>query len=66
MIFYRLIIKEFVKNVFKEVDSFYEYILIVGGDGIVDLVVNVMKELDIKILIGILFIGIVNDFLNVF
>ncbi len=45
---YRLTIKEPVKNAFKEVDSSYEHILIAGGDGTVDLVVNAMKELDIK------------------
>ncbi len=49
MIPYRLTIKEPVKNAFKEVDSSYEHILIAGGDGTVDLVVNAMKELDIKI-----------------
>lgn len=61
---YRLTIKEPVKNAFKEVDSSYEHILIAGGDGTVDLVVNAMKELDIKIPIGILPTGTANDFSN--
>ncbi len=64
MIPYRLTIKEPVKNAFKEVDNSYEHILIAGGDGTVDLVVNAMKELDIKIPIGILPTGTANDFSN--
>ena len=44
------------------VDDSYEYILIAGGDGTVDSVVNAMKERNIDIPIGILPVGTANDF----
>lgn len=44
------------------VDDTYEYILIAGGDGTVDSVVNAMKERNIDIPIGILPVGTANDF----
>lgn len=44
------------------VDDTYEYILVAGGDGTVDSVVNAMKERNIDIPIGILPVGTANDF----
>ena len=44
------------------VDDTYEYVLVAGGDGTVDSVVNAMKERNIDIPIGILPVGTANDF----
>ena len=44
------------------VDDTYEYVLIAGGDGTVDSVVNAMKARNIDIPIGILPVGTANDF----
>lgn len=44
------------------VDDTYAYILIAGGDGTVDSVVNAMKTRNINIPIGILPVGTANDF----
>jgi YegS/Rv2252/BmrU family lipid kinase len=44
------------------VDNTYEYVLVAGGDGTVDSVVNAMKERNIDIPIGILPVGTANDF----
>lgn len=46
------------------VDDSYAYILIAGGDGTIDSVVNAMEERKIKIPIGILPVGTANDFGN--
>lgn len=44
------------------IDESYSYILIAGGDGTVDSVVNAMEKRDINIPIGILPVGTANDF----
>lgn len=44
------------------IDESYSYILIAGGDGTVDSVVNVMEMKNINIPIGILPVGTANDF----
>ncbi len=44
------------------IDKTYEYILIAGGDGTVDSLVNAMKHRNIDIPIGILPVGTSNDF----
>jgi len=44
------------------IDKTYVYILIAGGDGTVDSLVNAMKHKDINIPIGILPVGTANDF----
>ncbi|ELC8441193.1 YegS/Rv2252/BmrU family lipid kinase [Clostridium perfringens] len=44
------------------IDSTYEYILIAGGDGTIDTVVNAMKKRGINIPIGIIPVGTANDF----
>lgn len=47
---------------FENIDDSFKYILIAGGDGTVDNVVNYMKKLNINIPIGILPTGTANDF----
>ncbi|MGE5628688.1 MAG: YegS/Rv2252/BmrU family lipid kinase [Solirubrobacterales bacterium] len=46
----------------KHLDSNYKYILVAGGDGTVDTVVNKMKEMNIDLPIAILPVGTANDF----
>ncbi|SFB36191.1 YegS/Rv2252/BmrU family lipid kinase [Clostridium frigidicarnis] len=47
---------------FDDIDEYYEYIIVAGGDGTVDTVVNLMKELNIDLPIAILPVGTANDF----
>lgn len=49
-------------DAFENVDESYKYILIAGGDGTVDNVVNVMKKLNLDIPIAVLPVGTANDF----
>lgn len=51
-----------IKYAFEDMESNYDHILISGGDGTVDLILNVMKEMNINIPIGILPCGTANDF----
>lgn len=51
-----------VSEAFDIIDSTYEYILIAGGDGTVDNIVNAMKQKGIKLPIGIIPVGTANDF----
>lgn len=51
-----------INDAFSDMESNYDHILISGGDGTVDLILNVMKELNINIPIGILPCGTANDF----
>ncbi|WP_243108151.1 YegS/Rv2252/BmrU family lipid kinase [Clostridium sp. JN-9] len=51
-----------VTEALKEIDESYKYILIAGGDGTVDNVVNHIKQLNIDIPIAILPTGTANDF----
>ncbi|MBW6411401.1 YegS/Rv2252/BmrU family lipid kinase [Clostridium weizhouense] len=46
----------------EDIDNTYEYILIAGGDGTVDSVVNAMKKKKIDLPIAILPVGTANDF----
>ncbi len=46
----------------KDINEDHQYILIAGGDGTIDSVVNAMKELNINLPIGILPVGTANDF----
>ncbi len=59
---YRIQIGHDLEEAFDIVDDTYEYILIAGGDGTVDSVVNAMKKRNINIPIGILPVGTANDF----
>lgn len=56
--------KEFgiIDNAFFDIEDNYEHVLIAGGDGTVDIVVNFMKKNKIDIPIAILPSGTANDF----
>lgn len=47
---------------FAEMNGKYEYVLVAGGDGTVDSVVNHMKNMNIDIPVAILPVGTANDF----
>lgn len=51
-----------VNEALKDIDEDYSYVLIAGGDGTVDGVVNFMKLMNIDLPIGILPAGTANDF----
>lgn len=51
-----------IEEALSEIDESYKYVLIAGGDGTVDNVVNCMKKLGIDIPIAILPVGTANDF----
>jgi len=53
-----------ISNAFLDIDKSYRYILIAGGDGTVDSVVNEMKKRNINLPIAILPSGTANDFAN--
>lgn len=47
---------------FKDIDDTYKYILIAGGDGTIDCVINKMKDKDIDLPVAFLPVGTANDF----
>ena len=51
-----------IKKAFFDIDDSYDHILIAGGDGTVDIVINTMKKLKLDIPIAILPTGTANDF----
>lgn len=51
-----------IEKAFIDIDDTYEYIIVAGGDGTVDTVVNKMKELKIDLPLAILPTGTANDF----
>jgi diacylglycerol kinase (ATP) len=51
-----------ISDAFIDIDKTYRYVLIAGGDGTVDSVVNEMKERNIDLPIAILPVGTANDF----
>ena len=51
-----------IKRAFLDIEDSYDHILIAGGDGTVDIVVNTMKKMKIDIPIAILPTGTANDF----
>ena len=60
---YRIDKEEDIINAFSDFKEFnYHYVLIAGGDGTIDNVVNVMAKCGISIPIGILPVGTANDF----
>ena len=59
---YRLNKDKPIADAFFDIKLNYDHVLISGGDGSIDLIVNTMKELDIDIPIGILPSGTANDF----
>lgn len=59
---YRVSFESPVDDAFDDLDDSFYYILIAGGDGTVDCVVNSMKKKNINLPIGILPTGTANDF----
>lgn len=51
-----------LKVAFDDIEEDYKYILVAGGDGTVDNVVNAMKQMNVDLPIGILPTGTANDF----
>ncbi|MGL5752884.1 MAG: YegS/Rv2252/BmrU family lipid kinase [Paraclostridium sp.] len=62
---YRIDKESTIEYGLKDINENYEYILIAGGDGSVDRVVNHMKKNNIDLPIAILPTGTANDFANV-
>lgn len=59
---YRISFNCDLSEAFKDISVGYDYVLIAGGDGTVDNVINHMKEGNIDLPIGILPTGTANDF----
>lgn len=59
---YRLNIEESVSKSLEDIDDTYDHLIVAGGDGTADMVLNAMKSLDINIPIAILPTGTANDF----
>ncbi|MGL5575196.1 MAG: YegS/Rv2252/BmrU family lipid kinase [Sarcina sp.] len=59
---FRITKGEGIDSALEDIDETYEYILLAGGDGTVDSVVNAMKSKGIDLPIGILPVGTANDF----
>ncbi|GLC29242.1 YegS/Rv2252/BmrU family lipid kinase [Clostridium omnivorum] len=59
---YRINMEYGLTKAFEDIDEGYSYVLIAGGDGTVDNVVNHMKELNIELPVAILPVGTANDF----
>ena len=50
------------EDAFWDIDDNYDHVLLSGGDGTIDLLINIIKKLEIDIPIGILPSGTANDF----
>ncbi|MFT5875182.1 MAG: diacylglycerol kinase (ATP) [Clostridium sp.] len=61
---YRICNEYPISDAFKGVDKSYNYVLIAGGDGTIDSVVNEMKKRNIDLPIAIIPSGTANDFAN--
>jgi diacylglycerol kinase (ATP) len=59
---FRISFDSSISKAFEDIQSGYKYILIAGGDGTVDTVVNLMKSKGIDLPIAILPTGTANDF----
>ena len=59
---YRIDKNECIDKAFLDIDDTYEHLLIAGGDGTLDIIVNEMKRLNIDLPVGILPVGTANDF----
>lgn len=51
-----------IKDAFEGIDDTYKYILIAGGDGTIDSVINKMKQNNIDLPVAFLPVGTANDF----
>ena len=63
---YRVSAFKEIKNAFEDIDSSYHHVLIAGGDGTINQVINIMKEKNINLPIAILPLGTANDFAKYF
>lgn len=61
---YRIAKDECIDKAFLDIDDTYEHLIIAGGDGTIDIVINTMKNLNINLPVGILPVGTANDFAN--
>lgn len=59
---YRISLEYDLKKAFEDMDDTYKYLLVAGGDGTVDNVVNHMKQMNVDLPIAILPVGTANDF----
>ncbi|GFZ34363.1 lipid kinase [Clostridium zeae] len=59
---YRINKESDISEALNDIDEEYYYILVAGGDGTVDSLVNAMKSKNIDLPIGILPVGTANDF----
>lgn len=59
---YRISLDNPIDEAFQNIDDECKYVLIAGGDGTVDNVINVIKKYNINLPIGILPTGTANDF----
>lgn len=59
---YRINKDSSIEDALDVIDDTYEYILIAGGDGTVDSLVNAMMKKNINLPVGILPVGTANDF----
>jgi YegS/Rv2252/BmrU family lipid kinase len=59
---YRINKESDISEALEDIDEEYYYILVAGGDGTVDSLVNAMKSKNIDLPIGILPVGTANDF----
>jgi YegS/Rv2252/BmrU family lipid kinase len=59
---FRISMESELIDAFQNVDESYKYILVAGGDGTVDNVVNIIKKLNLDIPIAVIPVGTANDF----
>ncbi len=59
---FRISLEQDLTQAFEDIKENYGYILVAGGDGTVDSVVNTMKALKVDLPVGILPTGTANDF----
>ena len=59
---FRISLKHDISEAFEDINESYNYVLIAGGDGTVDKILNYMKKNNIQLPIAILPAGTANDF----
>ena len=52
---YRIDKNECIDKAFLDIDDTYEHLIIAGGDGTIDIIINAMKNLNINLPVGILY-----------
>ncbi|MGL5316555.1 MAG: YegS/Rv2252/BmrU family lipid kinase [Peptostreptococcaceae bacterium] len=61
---YRLSKEDYIGKALMGIDDTYDHLLIAGGDGTIDMILNAMMEFNVNLPIGILPLGTANDFAN--